>query len=88
MDAAYLSAIAALAGTVVGGLTLISRMRILSSPNVIDEADKVAQLIVDSYLKPKKTLSELRDMVHERSLDPLRDFSEYCREVLQGLPPL
>jgi hypothetical protein len=147
MDTAYLSALAALAGTAVGGLTsffgswlgqsaqfkaqlflqekgrrqelyrdfveeasrlwidaltndqpnlsktialyaLVNRMRILSSPKVVEEADKVARLIVDYYPNPNKTFSELRDMMHEHSLDPLRDFSESCREELQGLAPL
>jgi hypothetical protein len=63
-------------------------MRILSSPKVLEEADKVARLIVDFYPTPNKTFSELRDMVHEDSLDPLRGFSESCREELQGLAPL
>jgi hypothetical protein len=143
MDAAYLSALAALAGTAVGGLTsflgswlgqraqakaqlflhdkgrrqelyrefidaasqlfihaltneqpdlpkaiafyaLISRMRVLSSRKVIEEAEKVAREIGDTYPKPNKTFNELGDMVREHSLDPLRCFAESCREELQG----
>jgi hypothetical protein len=147
MDTAYLSALAALAGTAVGGLTsffgswlgqsaqaktqlflqdkgrrqelyrdfidaasqlfihaltndqpdlpkaiafyaLINRMRIISSPKVIEEAEKVARKIGDTYPKPNKTFSEtfseLRDMAREHSLDPLRCFSESCREELEG----
>jgi hypothetical protein len=144
LDTAYLSALAALAGTAVGGLTsffgswlgqsaqfkaqlflqekgrrqelyrefveeaskvyidaltndqpdlsktivlyaLLSRMRILSSPKVVEEADKVVRLIVDFYPKPNKTFSELRAMMNDNSLDLLRDFSESCREELQEL---
>ena len=140
MDTAYLSALAALAGTAVGGLTsffgswlgqrtqfkaqlflqekgrrqelyrdfveeasrlwihaltndqpdlsktialyaLVSRMRILSSPKVIEEAEKVMRLIVDTYTKPNKTFSELRDIVHEHSLDPLRLFRNLPRRA-------
>ena len=151
MDTAYLSALAALAGTAVGGLTsffgswlgqsaqaktqlflhdkgrrqelyrefidaasqllihaltsdqpdlpkaiavyaLISRMRVISSPKVIEEAERVARLILETYSKPNKTFSELRDMAHdmahEESLDPLRRFSECCREELQGVAAL
>ncbi|MGO9235764.1 MAG: hypothetical protein ACLP4V_17470 [Methylocella sp.] len=143
MDTAYLSALAALAGTAVGGLTsflgswlgqsaqakaqlflhdkgrrqelyrefidaasqlfihaltndqpdlpkaialyaLISRMRVISSQKVIEEAEKVAREIGDTYPKPKITETELRDMVREHSLDPLRCFSESCRDELQG----
>jgi len=144
VDTAYLSALAALAGTAVGGLTsffgswlgqsaqfkaplflqekgrrqelyrefveeaskvyidaltndqpdlsktivlyaLLSRMRILSSPKVVEEADKVVRLIVDFYPKPNKTFSELRAMMNDNSLDLLRDFSESCREEQQAL---
>ena len=144
MDTAYLSAIAALAGSAVGGLTsflsswiglraqlksqllvqdkirrqelyrdfieqatrsysealttnspdlsklvaiygLISRMRILSSPSVIEEADKIARLIAATYPEPNRTFSDLRKMVDEHAPDPLRPFSECCRAELGGL---
>jgi hypothetical protein len=151
MDTAYLSALAALTGTAVGGLTsflssrlaqnaqfkaqlflhdksrrqelyrdfideasqlyidaftndqpnlsktialysLVSQMRFISSLTVIEEAEKVARLIMETYSKPNKTISELRDMAHdmahEHSLDPLRRFSESCREELQGVAAL
>jgi len=149
MDTAYLSALAALSGTTIGGLTtffgswfaqrvqvkaqfflhekgrreelyrdfvdeasrlwidaltndqpdlpktialyaLVSRMRILSSPTVIQEAEKVGRLIVETYPQSNKTFSELRAMAHkmmadEHSLDPLWSFSRSCREELEGL---
>jgi len=151
MDTAYLSALAALTGTAVGGLTsffstwlaqnaqfkaqlflhdkgrrqelyrdfvdeasqlyidaltndqpnlsktitlyaLVSRMRVISSTKVIEEAEKVARVILETYTKPNKTFSELRDMAHdmahEQSLDPLRRFSESCREELQRVAAL
>ena len=151
MDTAYLSALAALTGTAVGGLTsffstwlaqnaqfkaqlflhdkgrrqevyrdfvdeashlyidaltndqpnlsktitlyaLVSQMRFISSPKVIEEAERVARLILETYPKPNKTFSELRDMAHdmahERSLDPLRRFAESCREELQWVAAL
>ncbi len=64
---------------------LISRMRFLSSPKVIEEAEKVGQLVVRSYPEPNKTLAELQSMVHEKEFDPLRRFSESCREELESL---
>lgn len=144
MDVAYLSAIAALAGSAVGGLTsflatwlsqntalkaqlllqdktrrqevyrafveeasrlyidalthdapepsktialyaLISRMRIVSSPRVITEGEKVARLIVETYDEPNKTPDDFREMRKNRTSDPLRDFSECCRKELQML---
>jgi hypothetical protein len=59
---------------------LISRMRILSSPRVTEEADKVALLIVETYPQPNKTFEDVRAMVNRHALDPLRDFAEACRE--------
>src|SRR6201981_1175461 len=64
---------------------LISRMRSLSSPGVIDEAEKVAQLIVRSYAEPNMTFADLRPMITAKAIDPLRSFSESCREELERL---
>jgi len=66
---------------------LINRMRVLSSPKVIREAERIAQLIVDSYSEKNKTFDDLRILMDKHSLDPLKDFSEYCREELRGPPP-
>lgn len=62
---------------------LISRMRVLASPTIVEKADKVARMIVNNYLAPNKTFPELRDMVNSGALDPLRDFSEASREELR-----
>jgi hypothetical protein len=144
MNAAYLSAIAALAGSTIGGLTsfasawltqyrqdranrlsgekarrqklykqfideasklyadalvhdqaevsalvsvyaLISRMRVLSSSAVIERAEAVVLLILDTYSIPNKTFSDLRDLMSSHAVNPLRAFSEECRAELQAL---
>jgi hypothetical protein len=144
MNAAYVSALAALAGSVIGGLTsfavawvtqhqqanvqwllqektrrqelyqqfieeasklyvdalihdqaaipplvslyaLINKMRVVSNPSIAERADKVARLIVDTYVLPNKTFQELHPLVGSASLDPLRDFSEACHEELSLL---
>jgi hypothetical protein len=64
---------------------LISRMRSLSSPKVIEEAERVAQLIVRSYPEPNMTFADLRPMITAKAIDPLRSFSESCREELERL---
>jgi len=58
----------------------LSRMRIMSSAAVADSADQMLKKIVDSYLEPNKTFPELRQMTDSGLIDPLRDFSEACRE--------
>jgi hypothetical protein len=143
MDTAYLSALAALAGSAIGGLTslgaswltqrvqfsaqllahdigrrgdlykdfideasksyadafehdmadvpklvhlysLVSQMRIFSSQVVIDQADRIMIRIVETYRSPNKSL---RDIVaydpNSDVLDPLRDFSNACRDELR-----
>jgi hypothetical protein len=144
MDAAYVSALAALAGATIGGLTsfatswvtqqtqvraqqlshkltrreelykhfieeasrlyadslvhetpdvsqliglyaMISMMRALSPSTIVQNADKVARMIVNTYLEPNKSIPELRDMVNSGAMDPLRDFSEACREEFERL---
>jgi hypothetical protein len=142
MEAAYISAFAALAGTAIGGLTsfatswitqqaqaraqrlaaekearaalfgrfldeaaklysdalqnrqddmtrlmgiyaLTNRIRLMSSPQVVEAADSVCRIIVDAYLAPNITMEEMRDNWIDRHVDPLRDFSEACRQELQ-----
>jgi hypothetical protein len=142
MDAAYFSAIAALSGSVVGGLTslaaswvsqsaqarisrltsdknrrqelyrgfieeasrlyadalasdkaeianlvtlyaMVSRMRILSSPPVIEAADDVVRLIISTYGEPTRTLQDLQKLIKSTHIDPLRHFSEVCRDDLR-----
>jgi len=142
MDQAYFSAIAALAGSAIGGLTslatswltqraqfraqqvgldlgkretlyrdfieeasklytdayehdqadtsklvrlyaMVSRMRILSSSTIIDSADRVCRVIIDTYLAPNKSFRDLPEFMDHKTMDPLREFSNACREELQ-----
>lgn len=63
----------------------ISRMRVLCSAEVIEQADQVMKLIVDAYLAPNKSLPELRELMISGKLDALRRFSEACRAELHTL---
>ncbi len=60
---------------------LIERMKILSSDEVINAAEKVARLIIETYLSPNRTFTDLPGLLDE--VDPLRGFSEACRRELQ-----
>ena len=141
MDTAYVSALAALAGSTIGGLTslatswltqrgqfssqqravnlshredlyknfieeasrlyadafahdkpevsklvnlyaLVSQMRILSSPAVIENADRVVRTIIETYLSPNRTFRDVMQVMDNRAMDPLRDFSSACRKEL------
>jgi hypothetical protein len=142
MDTAYISALAALAGTAIGGMTsfatswttqhaqsraqrlaaerdkredlfgrfvdeaakrysdalqnkredvsslmviygLTNRIRLIASPRVVEGAETVARAIMDTYLAPNMSLEEVRSTWIDQHIDPLRDFSEACREELQ-----
>jgi hypothetical protein len=63
----------------------VGRMRILSSPNVVESAELVARKIIDTYLAPNKTFLELREMVNSGTIDLLRDFSEACHAEFESL---
>ena len=63
----------------------IDRMRILSSPEVLDIAEIIARRIIDTYLEPNKSLVELREMVNSGSINLIRKFSVACRTELESL---
>ena len=67
----------------IGIYALVNRIRLMSSPQVVDAADTVARIIVDTYLAPNITLEEMRANWIDRHVDPLRDFSDACRQELR-----
>jgi hypothetical protein len=70
--------------TLVNVYALIGQMRILSSDAVIEGAEAVVRMIVDTYLSPNRTFHELRELMNSRVMDPLREFSEACRNELSA----
>jgi len=68
----------------VGLYTLIGRMRILSSDDVVHAAERTGRLIIETYLAPNRSIVDLPDFIEE--IDPLRDFGEVCRSELMNLP--
>jgi hypothetical protein len=70
-------------GRLIGIYALTNRIRLVSSPEVVEAADTVVRIIVDEYLAPNVTMKEMRANWIDRHVDPLRDFSEACRQELQ-----
>ena len=64
---------------------MVNLMRVVSPTTIVEGAEKVGRMIVNTYLEPSKTFPELWDMVNSGAMDPLRDFSEACREEIQRL---
>jgi len=70
--------------TLVRAYALISRMRVLSSPPVLQKAEAVVRTIIETYFSPNKTPFELRALLDNDAIDPLRAFSEECRAELES----
>ena len=67
----------------IGIYALTNRIRLSSSARVVEKADAITEIIMDTYLSPNMTVEEVRNKWIEQRIDPLRDFSEACREELQ-----
>jgi hypothetical protein len=67
----------------IGIYALTNQIRLISSPQVVEAADNVCRIIIDTYLAPNITMEEMRANWTDRHVDPLRDFSEACRQELQ-----
>ena len=66
---------------------LVSRIRLLSSENVLESADNVVRTIFETYLSPNKSFRELKEILDHAAKDPLRDFADACRAELAGPDP-
>jgi hypothetical protein len=67
--------------------SVVQRMRLTSSDEVISVAEKVIRLVIEAYAESDKTFDELRERVaaSQDEYDPLREFSEVCRLELLAL---
>jgi hypothetical protein len=72
----------------VGLYAKLSRMRVLSSKQVVHRAEAIARKILDTYLEPDKSFVELRDMAINGSIDLLHEFSIACREEFEQMRAL
>lgn len=64
----------------------VSRMRVLSSPAVVESTDRVVRLIIETYLAPNKIFRDVTEIMDNEAMNPLWDFSMVCREELCGGP--
>jgi hypothetical protein len=69
----------------VGLYAKLSRMRVLSSTHVIDDAEKVTRKILDTYLEPDRSFVELREMAVDGTIDLLREFSTACHDEFEDM---
>jgi hypothetical protein len=69
----------------VGIFAKIDRMRVQSSPKVVESAERVGRKIVDAYLESDKSFIELREMLNSGAISLLSEFSDACREEFDSL---
>jgi hypothetical protein len=62
----------------------VQRMRLISSSRVVDCAEQVMRGVLAAYAEPNRTFEELRLRVQQNNeeQDPLREFTEACRQEL------
>jgi hypothetical protein len=66
--------------------SMLSRMRVLSSAEVIASAEAAVETIIDTFFAPNKTVAELHALIKGgEAIDPLRHFSETTRDELNQL---
>src|SRR5262249_38407795 len=62
---------------------LLSRMRIISSTPVVEEAIRVVRISTETYSQPNRSPLEIEAMIENGSIDLLGKFSEACRAELE-----
>ena len=65
--------------------SIINRIRLRCSEEVLAAADRTSTRIIERYLGPNLSPEEVRQTVLTRTDDPLTDFSEACRHELRML---
>jgi hypothetical protein len=65
--------------------SLLSRIRLASPGPVLREAETAVQDILETYRQPNLTVEKLRAMTLTELHDPIKAFSEACREELNAL---
>jgi hypothetical protein len=66
---------------------LVAQMRLFSSRPVLDAAELVMERIVETYLAPNRSLSEIKDLARSGAMNFLLEFGEACREELAAGRP-
>jgi hypothetical protein len=61
---------------------LLSRIRLISSDEVLKEAEGCVRRIVGLYQRPNMTADQFREAIEAHALDPLKEFSAACRAEL------
>jgi len=64
-------------------VSLLSMMRVISSPEIVETADRVVQSIIQTYQSPNKSFVDVERFLGSDTVHPLREFSNACRAELR-----
>jgi hypothetical protein len=64
---------------------LLSRIRLCSSMPVLKKAEEIIRIIVSTYRQPNMTTEQIESQAVDNEADPLRQFSNTCRNELDSL---
>ena len=74
---------------VIGLFAMISRMRVLSPPQMVVCAERVLLETTSTYFQPNKTVTEPRELIRTGTgVDPLKRFAEAVRAEREKLPSI
>jgi hypothetical protein len=65
--------------------SLVARIRLIGTDKVLLAAEKVADSIVVSYNRPPRKFGNLYKLMRESHVDPLKEFTEACREKRKAM---
>ena len=70
-------------GELISLYAMISRMRVLSSADIVARAERVLLETKSAYFEPNRTVQEAQELIRLGTrIDPLKDFAEAVREEL------
>lgn len=65
---------------------MISRMRVMSSADIVACGERVLLETSQAYFEPNRTVPEIRELIKSSTkVDPLKDFAEAVREEFRRL---
>ena len=67
----------------IGVFSLVGRIRLTVGDKVLLAAETVMDTIVDSYNRPPIKFEEVYKVWRKEHIDPLKEFTEACREELK-----
>src|SRR6476646_3534487 len=69
----------------IGVFSLVGRIRLTAGDKVLLTAETVMDTIVDSYNRPPIKFEEVYKVWRKEHIDPLKEFTEACREELKRM---